>query len=95
MTTTAPASLLTTIPAPARTGLRVAAGAALVAVLARTASIFLWPPDADASHAKMLATAGAHPTAWYAATWAEVVCWVAAGAAVLAATGWSGDAAWC
>lgn len=85
MTTTAPASPGATL-APTRTGLRVAAGAALVAVLTRTASIFLWPPDADASHAKMLATAGAHPTAWYAATWAEVVCWVAAGAAVLTAT---------
>lgn len=48
-------------------------------------SIFLWPPDSDASHAEMLATAGAHPSAWYAATWAEVICWVSAGAAVLAA----------
>lgn len=85
MTTTTVSTPIATAGAPARPGLRVAAGAALLAVVARVASIFLWPPDSDASHAKMLATAGAHPTAWYAATWAEVVCWVCAGAAVLAA----------
>jgi hypothetical protein len=63
----------------------VAAGAALAAVALRLVSIFTWPPDSDASHARMLATAGAHPTAWNTATWAEVLCWVAAGFAVLTA----------
>lgn len=61
----------------------VAAGAAVLAVLARLASIFLWPPDADASHARMLAAAALHPDRWAAATAAETVAWVAAGFAVL------------
>jgi hypothetical protein len=51
----------------------------------RVASIFLWPPDSDASHAKMLATAAAHPAAWQLATAAEVVAWLLAGFAVLTA----------
>lgn len=63
---------------------RVAAGAAVAAVLARLASIFLWPPDSDASHALMLATAADHHGAWTAATAAEVVAWLTAGCAVLA-----------
>jgi hypothetical protein len=67
-------------------GRRAAALAATVAVVARVVSIFCWPPDADASHAKMLATADAHHGAWTAATAAEVVAWIAAGAAVLAVT---------
>ncbi len=67
-------------------GLQVAAWAAIAAVVARTASIFLWPPDADAGHAKMLATAALHEGAWSAATAAEVVAWVTGGAAVLAST---------
>jgi hypothetical protein len=65
--------------------LRVAAAAAVVAIVARTASILLWPPDSDASHAKMLATASGHHTAWELATAAEVIAWLTAGFAVLAA----------
>jgi hypothetical protein len=65
-------------------GRRVAAIAAITAVVARGVSIFLWPPDADASHAKMLATASDHHGAWTAATAVEVVAWIAAGCAVLA-----------
>jgi hypothetical protein len=65
-------------------GRRVAAIAAITAVVARVVSIFLWPPDADASHAKMLATASDHHGAWTAATAVEVVAWIAAGCAVLA-----------
>jgi hypothetical protein len=88
MTTTTTSTAPTAVPpASGRTGRPVAAAAALLAVVARVTSIVLWPPDSDASHAEMLATAGAHPTAWYAATWAEVICWVCAGAAVLAMTG--------
>lgn len=75
------------VPVASSSVRRVAAGAAIGAVVARVASIFLWPPDSDASHAKMLATAGAHPTAWNLATWAEVICWVTAGFAVLVASG--------
>jgi hypothetical protein len=63
---------------------RAAVAAALVAVVARVASIFLWPPNSDASHAKMLATAADHHGAWTAATAAEVVAWLSAGFAVLA-----------
>ena len=62
---------------------RVAAAAAVIAVIGRVVSIFLWPPDSDASHARMLATAAAHPGAWNAATAAEAVAWLAAGFAVL------------
>jgi hypothetical protein len=65
--------------------LHVAAAAAVVAVVARVASILLWPPDSDASHAKMLATASAHHTAWELATAAETVAWLTAGFAVLTA----------
>lgn len=72
-------------PTTTSTGRRLAAVAALVAVAARLASIFLWPPDSDGSHAKMLATAADHRGAWMAATAAEVVAWLAAGVAVLAA----------
>jgi hypothetical protein len=68
---------------PTTTTRTVATGAALAAVALRLVSIFTWPPDSDASHARMLATAGAHPTAWNTATWAEVLCWAAAGFAVL------------
>lgn len=67
-------------------GRRAAAVCALVAVTARVASIFLWPPDSDASHARMLATAAAHRAAWNAATAAETVAWIAAGCAVLTTT---------
>jgi len=63
----------------------VAAAAVLLAVFGRVASIFLWPPDSDASHSRMLATAAAHPNAWNAATAAEAVSWLAAGFAVLTA----------
>jgi hypothetical protein len=72
---------------PPTTGRRVAAGAAVLAIIARVASILLWPPDSDASHAQMLATAAEHQTAWTAATATEVVAWVSAGYAVLAVTG--------
>jgi hypothetical protein len=68
---------------PTVTTRRVAGGAALAAVVLRLVSIVTWPPDSDASHARMLATAGAHPTAWNLATWAEVLCWTTAGFAVL------------
>ena len=68
-----------------RTLTGVAAGAAVTAVLARVVSILTWPPDADAGHARMLATAAAHPGAWATATAAEVVAWLSAGCAVLAA----------
>ncbi len=84
-TTTAP---LITDPAVAipQSRLRlVAAAAAVVAVVARVSSIFLWPPDSDASHARMIATAAAHPSAWNAAAAAEAVGWLAAGFAVLTA----------
>jgi hypothetical protein len=87
MTVTVPLSNSTASRAPRSTAHALAGSAAMLAVIARIASIFLWPPDADASHARMLATAGAHPSAWYAATWAEVVCWVCAGAAIWTATG--------
>ena len=63
----------------------VAAAAAVVAVVARVTSIFLWPPDSDASHARMIATAAAHPSAWNAAAAAEALGWLAAGFAVLTA----------
>jgi hypothetical protein len=63
----------------------VAAAAAIAAIALRLVSIFSWPPDSDASHAKMLAAAGAHPTAWNLATWTEVLCWTSAGFAVLTA----------
>ncbi|MGN6577146.1 MAG: hypothetical protein ACTHKG_15845 [Nocardioides sp.] len=71
-------------PAPSK-ATTWAAAAAVVAVLARVASIFLWPPDSDAGDAKMLATAQAHYRAWTAATAIETVAWVAAGCAVLVA----------
>lgn len=74
------------IPRSTSSGRRTAAVCALVAVTARVASIFLWPPDADASHARMLASAAAHRAAWNAATAAETVAWITAGCAVLAAT---------
>ena len=82
MTLTAPSTPTRTTPT---TTFQVAAVAAVAATLLRVASIFTWPPDSDASHAKMLATAGAHPTAWNLATWAEVLCWLSAGFAVLVA----------
>lgn len=63
--------------------LHAAAAASVVAVVARVLSILLWPPDSDASHARMLATAATHPGAWNAATAAEVVAWLAAGFSVL------------
>ena len=63
--------------------LRIAAISAVAAVLARIVSIFTWPPDSDASHAKMVATAGAHRVSWLIATYAEVACWLLAGFAVL------------
>lgn len=63
----------------------LAAAAAVVAVLARVASIFLWPPDSDAGHDKMLATADVHHGLWTAATAAETVAWVAAACAVFPA----------
>jgi hypothetical protein len=65
--------------------LTVAAGAAVLATAARTASILLWPPNSDASHARMLATAGLHRTAWELATATESVAWLAAGFAVITA----------
>lgn len=74
-----------TVPDAPTSARPVAAAAAVVAVVARVASIFLWPPDADADHARMLATAAAHYTGWTAATAVETVAWVAAGCAVLAA----------
>jgi hypothetical protein len=67
--------------------LRLAAVAACVAVLARLVSVLTWPPDSDADHARMLATAAAHPAAWLTATYAEVVCWLLAGFAVLTVAG--------
>lgn len=70
---------------PTTTTRNVAAAAAVTAIAFRLVSIFTWPPDSDASHAKMLATAGAHPAAWNLATWAEVLCWTSAGFAVLTA----------
>lgn len=70
---------------PVTTRRRLAAAAAGGAVVFRVASIFLWPPDSDASHAKMLATAADHPAAWQLATGAEVVAWLLAGFAVLTA----------
>ena len=42
---------------------QIAGAAAVIAVLGRVASTFLWPPDSDASHARMLAAAAAHPSA--------------------------------
>lgn len=65
--------------------LRIAAVSAVTAVLARVLSIFTWPPDSDASHARMVATAGAHRVSWLIATYAEVACWLLAGFAVLTA----------
>jgi len=70
---------------PTTTTRTVAATAALAAVGLRLLSILTWPPDSDASHARMLATAGAHPADWNTATWAEVLCWTSAGFAVLTA----------
>jgi hypothetical protein len=64
---------------------RLAAVAAGGAVVFRVASIFLWPPGSDASHARMLATAADHPAAWQLATGAEVLAWLLAGFAVLTA----------
>lgn len=59
------------------------AGYALLAATAlRTVSIFLWPPNSDASHAKMLATATAHPALWNAATLVEPAAWLLAVPAV-------------
>jgi hypothetical protein len=72
-------------PIPGGNARRVAAAAAVIAIIARVLSIFLWPPDSDASHARMLATAAAHPGPWDAATAAEAVAWLAAGFAVLTA----------
>jgi hypothetical protein len=68
---------------PVTTRRRLAAVAAAVAVVSRVSSIFLWPPDSDADHARMLATAANHPTAWQLATSAEVIAWLLAGFAVL------------
>lgn len=68
---------------PVTTRRRIAAVAAGGAVVFRIASIFLWPPDSDASHARMLATAADHPVAWQLATAAEVIAWLLAGFAVL------------
>jgi hypothetical protein len=65
--------------------LRVAAGAAVLATVARVSSILLWPPNSDATHAQMLATAEAHRPAWALATLTETVAWLAAGFAVLTA----------
>jgi hypothetical protein len=62
---------------------RLATAAAGGAVVFRVASIFLWPPDSDASHARMLATAADHPAAWQLATGAEMVAWLLAGFSVL------------
>lgn len=62
---------------------RVGAAALVLAVTSRVASILLWPPDADSSHARMLAGAASHPSRWAAATAVETVAWVAAGFAVL------------
>jgi hypothetical protein len=66
---------------------RLVALALLGAVAARVASILLWPPDSDASHARMLATAAAHPLAWNLATWAEIVAWLLAAPAAFVVVG--------
>ena len=84
-TTTAPLITDPAVAIPQRRLRLVAAAAAVVAVVARVTSIFLWPPDSDASHARMIATAAAHPSAWNAAAAAEAVGWLAAGFAVLTA----------
>ena len=68
---------------PVTTRRRLAVVAAGAAVASRVVSIFLWPPDSDASHAKMLATAADHPAAWQLATGTEVAAWLFAGFAVL------------
>lgn len=63
---------------------RAAGGAALAAIVLRILSIFVWPPDSDASTGAMVATAHRNAGAWVAATWLEVGCWVLAGVATLA-----------
>jgi hypothetical protein len=82
-TTTAPPTALPTAANPAGQVRRVAAAAAVLGVFGRVVSIFLWPPDSDASHARMLATAAAHSAAWNAATAVEALAWLAAGFALL------------
>jgi hypothetical protein len=67
--------------------LRLAAAAACAAVVARLVSVLTWPPDSDAGHARMLATASAHPSAWLTATYSEVLCWLLAGFSVLTVAG--------
>ena len=80
---TTPTTTPTTTP-DTTSALRLAGGGALAAVALRILSIFVWPPDSDASRAAMVATAHDHPVAWNAATWLEVGCWVLAGIATLA-----------
>ena len=69
------------------TNRRLAGHALLAATALRLVSIFLWPPDSDASHAKMLATAAAHPRLWDAATLVEPLAWLLAAPAVFACVG--------
>lgn len=65
--------------------LQLAAVAGAAAVAARAISILAWPPDSDASHARMVATAASHPAGWLVGTYAEVVCWVLIAFAILTA----------
>lgn len=67
---------------PRRVNHKLAGYALLAATALRIVSIFLWPPDSDASHAKMLATAAAHPGLWNAATLVETAAWLLAVPAV-------------
>lgn len=68
-------------------GRRLAGYALLIASALRTVSIFLWPPNSDASHAKMLAAAATHPGLWDAATLVEPAAWLLATPAVFACIG--------
>ncbi len=73
------------------TRLRVAAAAAVVAIVARTLELLLAPPGVDASTREMVAAQVAHPTAAYLSSYADMLAFSAAAFACLTLTGLTRD----
>ena len=69
------------------TRLRVAAGAAAVAIAARALEIVLAPAGVEGSTREMVAAQAAHPVAAYLSTWATMIAFSAAAFACLTLTG--------
>lgn len=73
------------------TRLRVAAAAAVAAIVARTLELLLAPPGVDASTREMVAAQAAHPTAAYLSSYATMLAFSAAAFACLTLTGLTRD----